>query len=72
MPYDIETDTDVIRLIDTDALNADHIYINDVDMTTIEDNIKKISEISDRLASLESKIDALTKYVQQLHNNIEI
>ena len=71
MPYDIETDTDVIQLIDTDGLSADHIYINDVDMTTIEDNIKKISEISDRLATLESKIDALTKYVQQLHNNTE-
>ena len=56
MPYDIETDNDCVRLLDTTELTADHIYINDVDMSELADNVNK----------LEAKIDELTVKVDNI------
>jgi hypothetical protein len=76
MPYDMETDNEVVRLIDTNAITADHIYINDVDMANLENTVKQLSSdvtaMSKRLTAVETKIDLIYQYVKWLHENQEI
>ncbi len=76
MPYDMETDNEVVRLIDTNAITADHIYINDVDMANLENAVKQLSSdvtaMSKRLTAVETKIDLIYQYVKWLHENQEI
>lgn len=76
MPYDMETDNEVVQLIDTNAITADHIYINDVDMANLENTVKQLSSdttaMSKRLTAVETKIDLIYQYVKWLHENQEI
>jgi len=86
MPFDIETDNEVVKLLDSDevvrlldsvdTLKADHIYINDVDMVNLENTVKQLSsdatDMSKRLTAVETKIDLIYQYVKRLHENQEI
>ena len=53
MPYDIETDNNVIELIPGQKIKADHIYINDVDIDTLTETVamldKKVNAINHKL-----------------------
>lgn len=56
MPYDIETDNNVVELLPEQQLSANHIHINGVDLTNLE--------ISNELAHkkldiINSKLDLL-------------
>lgn len=61
MPYDIETDNNVIELIPGQKIKADHIYINDVDIDTLTETVamldKKVNAINHKLDKI---IGALT------------
>jgi hypothetical protein len=67
MPYDIETDNDYVRLLDTAELTADHIYINDVDMVELAD---KITKLEDKLDTLTAKVDSILQLLSQKDNNM--
>jgi hypothetical protein len=56
MPYDIETDNDVIKMIDGQELVADHIYINDVDMNEL---VTKMEDMQFSLKALHNKVDQI-------------
>lgn len=53
MPYDIETNKDVIELLPGQEIKADHIYINDVDIDTLTETVsmldKKVDAINNKL-----------------------
>jgi len=65
MPYDIETDNDCVRLLDTTELTADHIYINDVDMSELADNVNKLEAKIDELTA---KVDSILQILNQRNN----
>lgn len=56
MPYDIETDNDIIELIPGQELKADHIYINDVDIDTLTETV----------ATLDKKVDAINHKLDRI------
>lgn len=61
MPYDIETNKDVIELLPGQEIKADHIYINDVDIDTLTETVsmldKKVDAINNKLDKI---IETLT------------
>lgn len=51
MPYDIETDNNIVELIPGQKIKADHIYINDVNTDTLTETI----------STLDRKVDAINQ-----------
>ena len=86
MPYDIETDNNVIELMPGQKIKADHIYINDVDIDTLTETVamldKKVNAINHKLdkiigalandnAIVCSKIDGHWSCHINMNNDIE-
>lgn len=56
MPYDIETNKDVIELLPGQEIKADHIYINDVDIDTLTETV----------STLDKKVDAINHKLDRI------
>ena len=56
MPYDIETDNNIVELIPGQKIKADHIYINDVNIDTLTETI----------STLDRKVDAINHKLDKI------
>lgn len=56
MPYDIETNNNIVELLPGQKIKADHIYINDVDIDTLTETVailnKKVDAINHKLDTI--------------------
>ena len=62
MPYDMETDDDVIELIPGQEIKADHIYINDVDIDALVETI----------TVLDRKVDAINRKLDKIIDSLAV
>ena len=56
MPYDMETDNNIIELMTGQEIKADHIYINDVDIDTLTETV----------SILDKKVDAINRKLDKI------
>lgn len=53
MPYDMETNRDIIEILPGQELKVDHIYVNDIDMDALAETVsmidKKVDAINNKL-----------------------
>lgn len=56
MPYDIETDNNIVELLPDQKLLCNHIYINDVDLTELQADVEVLHK---KIDIINSKIDLL-------------